>query len=95
MRQANLRFVWNIIWEIAKAHVSDFSRRIEYIENISQIKRYLKGNISTVIDHLKKEMKTYSEELRFEEAQTVKEKIEILSRFRSRSTVVSNTIQKC
>jgi excinuclease ABC subunit C len=35
----------------------------------------------------------YSEELRFEEAQLIKEKIEILSRFRSRSTVVSNVIK--
>jgi excinuclease ABC subunit C len=65
----------------------------EHIENISQIKDILKGSISGVIDHLKKNMKAFSEELRFEEAQAVKEKIEILSRFRSRSTVVSNTIK--
>jgi excinuclease ABC subunit C len=65
----------------------------EHIENIAQIRDILKGNISGVIDHLKKLMKAFSEELRFEEAQTVKDKIEILARFRSRSTVVSNTIQ--
>ena len=38
-------------------------------------------------------MAKYSAELRFEEAQIVKEKIELLSKFRSRSTVVSNTIK--
>ena len=65
----------------------------EYIENIQQIKDILKGNISTVIDHLKNVMKKYSAEMRFEEAQLIKEKIEILSRFRSRSTIVSNTIR--
>jgi len=65
----------------------------DYLENIAQIKDILKGNISTVIDHLKKAMAGYSEDLRFEEAQSVKEKIDILSRFRSRSTVVSNTIK--
>jgi excinuclease ABC subunit C len=64
----------------------------DYIENIQQIKDILKGNISTVIDHLKKEMVKYSEELRFEEAQKIKEKIEILSKYRSRSAVVSNNI---
>jgi len=64
-----------------------------YMENIDQIRDILKGNISTVIDHLKKSMAKYSEELRFEDAQLIKEKIEILSRFRSRSTVVSNTIK--
>ena len=65
----------------------------DYLENIDQIKDILKGNISTVIDHLKKTMTNYSDELRFEEAQLIKEKIEILSRFRSKSTIVSNTIR--
>lgn len=65
----------------------------EYIENINQIKDILKGNISGVIDHLKGQMKKYSEELKFEEAQQVKDKVDILSKFRSRSTVVSNIIK--
>jgi excinuclease ABC subunit C len=65
----------------------------EHLENISQIRDILKGNITGVIDHLKKAMKDYSAEMRFEEAQIVKDKIEILSRFKSRSTVVSNTIR--
>jgi len=65
----------------------------DYLENIAQIKDILKGNISTVLDHLKKLMNKYSAELKFEDAQLVKDKIEILSRFRSKSTVVSNTIK--
>jgi excinuclease ABC subunit C len=65
----------------------------DYLENIDQIRDILKGNISTVIDHLKKSMARYSEDLRFEDAQAVKEKIDILSRFKSKSTVVSNTIK--
>lgn len=65
---------------------------IEYMENIRQIKDILKGNISSVIDHLQKLMKKFSDQLRFEEANNIKEKIEILSRFRSKSAIVSNTI---
>jgi len=65
----------------------------DYNENIQQIKDILKGNIATVIDHLKKLMVEYSKDLRFEEAQTIKDKIDILSGFRSRSAVVSNTIR--
>jgi excinuclease ABC subunit C len=65
----------------------------DYLENIDQIRDILKGNISTVLDHLKKTMARYSKELRFEDAQAIKEKIDIISRFRSKSTVVSNTIQ--
>jgi excinuclease ABC subunit C len=70
-------------------------RQIEsdYLENIDQIRDILKGNISTVIDHLKKTMAKYSLEMRFEDAQAIKEKIEIISRFRSKSTIVSNTIK--
>lgn len=65
----------------------------DYQESMMQIKDILKGNISTVLDHLKNLMGEYSAELKFEDAQLVKDKIEILSRFRSKSTVVSNTIK--
>jgi excinuclease ABC subunit C len=65
----------------------------DYDESIRQIKEILRGNSSTVLDYLKNQMKKYSEELRFEEAQNIKDKIEILSMFRSRSAIVSNTIK--
>ena len=65
----------------------------EYDETIRQIKDILKGNILTVTSHLKDKMAEFSRELRFEEAQLLKEKIEILNRFRSHSVVVSNTIK--
>jgi excinuclease ABC subunit C len=65
----------------------------DYNESMVQIKEILKGNSSVVIDHLRKHMAKYSSELRFEEAQVIKEKIDILSGFRSRSAIVSNTIR--
>jgi len=65
----------------------------EYSENINQIRNILKGNISTVQDHLKMLMHSYSTELRFEEAQLIKDKIAILSKFRSRTAIVSSTIK--
>lgn len=65
----------------------------DYLENIRQIKDILKGNISTVIDHLKDVMKRYSTQMRFEEAQVMKEKIDLLARFKSKSAVVSGTIR--
>jgi len=76
-----------------KAPCVGFQAEENYRENILQIKDILKGNISAVIEHLKSEMKIYSVDLRYEEAQVVKEKIEILSKFHSRSAVVSNTIK--
>jgi excinuclease ABC subunit C len=65
----------------------------EYSETIRQIKDILKGNISTVIDHLKNLMGNYSVELRFEEAQKIKDKIDLLSKFKSKSTIVSASIK--
>ena len=76
-----------------KAPCTGLQSEEDYCENIQQIKEILKGNISTVIDHLKNIMMQYSEEMKFEEAQAIKDKINILSKFRSRSTVVSAVIR--
>jgi len=65
----------------------------EYDDNISQIKDILKGNISSVIEHLKERMLALAADLRFEEAQVIKEKIDLLSRYKSKSTIVSTTIK--
>jgi excinuclease ABC subunit C len=65
----------------------------EYAESILQIRDILKGHILAVTNHLKDKMAEYSKELRFEEAQILKEKIDILTKFRSHSAVVSNTIK--
>jgi excinuclease ABC subunit C len=65
----------------------------DYNENILQIKEILKGHLSSVIDHLNSLMSLYSREMQYERAQIIKEKIEILSRFKSKSAVVSSTIR--
>lgn len=65
----------------------------EYGETIVEIRDILKGNLLSVIGQLKDKMNRFARELRFEEAQIIKEKIDILMNFRSRSAVVSNTIK--
>jgi excinuclease ABC subunit C len=64
----------------------------QYMKNIDQIKEILKGNISGVIKYLKDLMRQFASEMKFEEAAIVKEKLDLLEKFQSRSTVVSNTI---
>jgi excinuclease ABC subunit C len=76
-----------------KAPCTGLQTEQDYSENIQQIKNILRGNISSVMDHLKQLMLRYSGEMRFEEAQIIKNKIEILTKFRSRSSVVSSTIK--
>jgi excinuclease ABC subunit C len=65
---------------------------LRYMENIDQIKEILKGNISGVIKYLKDLMRQYSADMKFEDAAIIKEKLELLEKFQSRSTVVSNSI---
>lgn len=66
----------------------------EYNGMIEQIEGILKGNISTVIQNLKQLMHQASGEFRFEEAHDIKTRIEILEKYKAKSTVVSPTIHQ-
>lgn len=60
----------------------------EYQQNVSEIKEILRGNISQVSKHLYGQMQKLASELKFEEAQKLKEKYEAIENYRSKSTVV-------
>jgi len=64
----------------------------EYDNNIRQIRNIIKGNLHEVITHLKNEMDQRASRFQFEEANQFKEKIEILSRYQSKSTIVNSAI---
>ncbi|MBI4931401.1 MAG: excinuclease ABC subunit UvrC [Bacteroidetes bacterium] len=70
-----------------------FQPEEDYNESISQIKQILKGNISSVIKQLKELMWQYSGKYDFETAQMLKEKIDSLEKYQSRSVIVSPTIE--
>ncbi|NOX85593.1 MAG: excinuclease ABC subunit C, partial [Chlorobi bacterium] len=63
-----------------------------YMETISQIRDIIKGNISSVINELKQLMFIAAEKQEFEKAHLLKEKIEILERYKSKSTIVNPKI---
>lgn len=64
----------------------------DYVENIEQIKNILKGNIHGALDFLKRRMREKSAEMKFEEAQFLKEKIDILQKFQSKSAIVNPSV---
>ena len=64
----------------------------DYNQTVKEIRNILKGNINTVILHLKNLMNTQSSEFLFEEAHLTKEKIELLERFKSKSVIVNPSI---
>lgn len=64
----------------------------EYDRTIENIHLILKGNISELIHYLSKLMKESAQEFRFEDAQIIKDKIEILEKYKSKSAVVSSSL---
>lgn len=64
----------------------------EYMQNIAQIKEILKGNTQIISEALMKEMMSLASEMKFEEAQKVKEKYEQIETYRSKSEVVSSVL---
>ncbi len=65
----------------------------EYLKDIEAVRMILKGNIREVIRHLEQLMKDYAADYEFEKAQAVKEKLEILEKYQSRSVVVNPRIR--
>lgn len=65
----------------------DYNRKIEQIKNI------LKGNFAAVKSHLKEEMARAAEEMKFEHAQQLKEKLALFEDYQGKSTVVSTSIK--
>ncbi|WP_341900766.1 excinuclease ABC subunit UvrC [Fluviicola taffensis] len=66
----------------------------EYNGMIEQIEGILKGNIYNVILNLKQLMLQASTDFRFEEAHDIKTRIELLEKYKAKSTVVSPTIHQ-
>ncbi len=64
----------------------------EYLHKIKSIRQLLKGNFKENLKDFKKLMMNYAEEMKFEEAQQVKEKIQILENYQAKSTIVNPKI---
>lgn len=64
----------------------------EYQENIREAKEVLKGNTRELSQHLYEEMMRAAKDLRFEEANVLKIRYQLLQEFVSKSEVVSHTI---
>ncbi|WP_430811412.1 MULTISPECIES: excinuclease ABC subunit UvrC [unclassified Carboxylicivirga] len=64
----------------------------KYLENIASIKDILNGNITSVLKYMHQVMMNYADSLEFERAEEVKNKINILKGYQSKSTVVNPKI---
>ena len=64
----------------------------EYLRNIGEIKEILKGNTQDISRMLFQQMQELATEMKFEEAQKIKEKYTLIENYRSKSEVVSSIL---
>ena len=75
-----------------KGACEGFESEEEYSKNIKDIKEILKGNFKDSLSQFKDQMKRFSENMQFEDAQKTKEKIEVLENYQAKSTIVNPKI---
>ena len=75
-----------------KGACEGFETEEEYSKNIKDIKEILKGNFKDSLSQFKDQMKRFSENMQFEDAQKIKEKIEVLENYQAKSTIVNPKI---
>ena len=65
----------------------------DYRATIENIRRILRGDFNEILDQLKRQMYAAAEQLHFEEAEALKNKIHLLEEYQSRSTVVDTNVR--
>ncbi len=75
-----------------KGPCEGFQNQQDYDVMIGEIRQIIKGNIQGVLREMKGRMMQYAELMEFEKAQQIKEKLAILENYKSKSTVVSDSI---
>ncbi|WP_417866656.1 excinuclease ABC subunit UvrC [Xanthomarina gelatinilytica] len=75
-----------------KGPCEGFQTLEDYNEGIAAIKEILKGNFKDSLSQFRQQMAQFSENMQFEEAQIIKEKIEILENYQAKSTIVNPKI---
>jgi len=64
----------------------------DYNKDIKAIKNIIKGNFAQSLTHFKNKMQDYAKKMEFEEAQKIKEKLDLLQNYQAKSTVVNPNI---
>ena len=65
---------------------------IKYQEEIAAIRNIVKGNFKESLDKFNQMMLAFSENMEFEEAQKIKEKVSLLSNYQAKSTIINPSI---
>ena len=75
-----------------KGPCEDLQSAEEYDLQVNDIREIIKGNFKSSLKYFKKQMKSLAQRKLFEEAQRIKEKIEVLENYQAKSTIVNPKI---
>ncbi|MBU2975199.1 excinuclease ABC subunit UvrC [Zobellia sp. B3R18] len=75
-----------------KGPCEGFQSAEEYDQQIEDIRKIIKGDFKSSLSYFRSQMKTLASEMKFEEAQQIKEKIEVLENYQVKSTIVNPKI---
>ncbi len=75
-----------------KGACEGFQDKDTYQKNINSIRQILKGNFKDSLHQFREQMMNHAQKMEFEDAQQIKEKIQVLENYQSRSTVVNPKI---
>lgn len=75
-----------------KGPCEDMQTELDYDQNIIAIREILRGNFKDSLSQFKQQMKLFAQNMQFEEAQKIKEKIEVLEKYQAKSTIVNPKI---
>lgn len=67
--------------------------REEYQTYINNARKIIKGDAHELMEDMEKQMASLAEELRFEEAQQIKERYLLLEKFRSKTVITNNSVR--
>ena len=75
-----------------KGGCEGFQTEAKYLEEIAAIRNIVKGNFKESVEKFNQMMLQFSENMEFEEAQKIKEKVHLLSNYQAKSTIINPSI---
>ncbi|ARN72492.1 excinuclease ABC subunit C [Nonlabens tegetincola] len=75
-----------------KGPCTGLQSEVAYNRNIEAIRQIVKGDFKQAVKYFEELMMEYAEAMEFEEAQRIKEKLDVLTRYQAKSTIVNPNI---
>lgn len=75
-----------------KGPCEGFQSEVQYDQTVKAIRNIIKGNFKESLDKFHEMMTDFAANMKFEEAQKIKEKVQLLSNYQAKSTIINPSI---